>query len=229
MITRKFRREFVNLAPAVFSGPIDTSTFLAYIEQVPVRTLRPGEVVVRDNLAVHKQPEVRTAIEAVGAQLRFLPSYSPEFNPIELAFAKRKVLPLGRPSAILRSRLRPHRRGISAEVAEWWTIRKGQRSSRQRFAGPTMSSSRAKLAPALSRCTRSASLTHFTAKDLRLDRAPRRGKADGDFGLQSSVFKCKGRRRPPAPRPIAAPRPPRTAPNARMTGTGTSSASQRPS
>jgi transposase len=79
-------------APAVFDGPIDTPTFRAYVEQVLVPTLRPGDVVVLDNLAVHKQPEVRTAIEAVGAQLRFLPPYSPDFNPIEQAFAKLKAL-----------------------------------------------------------------------------------------------------------------------------------------
>jgi transposase len=78
-------------APAVFDGPIDTDSFRAYVEQVLVPTLRPGDVVVLDNLAVHKQPEVRTAIEAVGAQLRFLPPYSPDFNPIELAFAKLKA------------------------------------------------------------------------------------------------------------------------------------------
>jgi transposase len=78
-------------APAVFDGPIDNPTFLAYIEQVLVPTLRPGDVVVLDNLVVHKQPEVRTAIETVGAQLRFLPPYSPDFNPIELAFAKLKA------------------------------------------------------------------------------------------------------------------------------------------
>jgi transposase len=78
-------------APAVFNGPIDTATFFAYVEQVLVPTLRPGDVVVLDNLAVHKQPEVRAAIEAAGAQLRFLPPYSPDFNPIELAFAKLKA------------------------------------------------------------------------------------------------------------------------------------------
>jgi transposase len=78
-------------APAVFDGPIDTATFLAYVEQVLVPTLRPGDVVVLDNLAVHKQPAVRTAIERVGAHLRFLPPYSPDFNPIELAFAKLKA------------------------------------------------------------------------------------------------------------------------------------------
>ena len=54
-------------------------------------TLRRGDVVVLDNLAVHKQSDVRTAIERVGAQLRFLPPYSPDFNPIELAFAKLKA------------------------------------------------------------------------------------------------------------------------------------------
>ena len=78
-------------APAVFDGPIDSPTFLAYVEQVLVPTLRPGDVVVLDNLAVHKQPEVRTAIEQVGALVRFLPPYSPDFNPIELAFAKLKA------------------------------------------------------------------------------------------------------------------------------------------
>ena len=78
-------------ATAVFDGPIDNGTFRAYVEQVLVPTLRPGDVVVLDNLAVHKQPEVRVAIEEVGARLRFLPPYSPDFNPIELAFAKLKA------------------------------------------------------------------------------------------------------------------------------------------
>lgn len=78
-------------APAVFDGPIDKASFFAYVEQVLVPTLRPGDVVVLDNLAVHKQPEVRTAIEAAGAQIRFLPPYSPDFNPIEMAFAKLKA------------------------------------------------------------------------------------------------------------------------------------------
>ena len=77
-------------APAVFNGPIDNPTFLAYVEQVLVPTLRRGDIVVLDNLAAHKQPEVRVAIEQAGALLRFLPPYSPDFNPIELAFAKLK-------------------------------------------------------------------------------------------------------------------------------------------
>ena len=79
-------------ATAVFDGPIDNVTFRAYVEQVLVPTLRAGDVVVLDNLAVNKQPAVRAAIEAVGAQLRFLPPYSPDFNPIELCFAKLKAI-----------------------------------------------------------------------------------------------------------------------------------------
>lgn len=78
-------------ATAVFDGPIDNATFCAYVEQVLVPTLRPGDVVVLDNLAAHKQPEVRAAIEQAGARLRFLPPYSPDFNPIEQAFAKLKA------------------------------------------------------------------------------------------------------------------------------------------
>ena len=78
-------------ATAVFDGPIDSVTFHAYVEQVLVPTLRRGDVVVLDNLAVHKHPAVRDAIEAAGAELRFLPPYSPDFNPIEQAFAKLKA------------------------------------------------------------------------------------------------------------------------------------------
>lgn len=78
-------------ATAVFDGPMDTDTFRAYVEQILVPTLRPGDVVVLDNLAAHKQPEVRVAIEQAGAFLRFLPPYSPDFNPIEMAFAKLKA------------------------------------------------------------------------------------------------------------------------------------------
>ena len=78
-------------ATAVFDGPIDNDTFRAYVEQVLVPSLRPGDVVVLDNLAAHKQPAVRVAIERAEALLRFLPPYSPDFNPIELAFAKLKA------------------------------------------------------------------------------------------------------------------------------------------
>ena len=78
-------------ATAVFDGAMDGVMFLAYVEQILVPTLRPGDVVVLDNLPAHKPPEVRTAIERTGAFLRFLPPYSPDFNPIEQAFAKLKA------------------------------------------------------------------------------------------------------------------------------------------
>jgi transposase len=66
--------------------------FLAYVEQVLVPTLRPGDIVVMDNLRAHKVPGVRQIIEAAGAKLLYLPPYSPDFNPIEQLFAKLKAL-----------------------------------------------------------------------------------------------------------------------------------------
>src|SRR5271168_5112335 len=70
-------------APAVFDGPIDGDSFLAYVQQVLVPTLKPGDIVIMDNLPAHKVEGVRQAIEAVGATRLLLPSYSPDFNPIE--------------------------------------------------------------------------------------------------------------------------------------------------
>lgn len=78
-------------APAVFNGPIDTDSFQAYVDQVLVPTLHPGDWVIADNLAVHKQAAVRAAIEGAGATLHLLPPYSPDLNPIEQAFAKLKA------------------------------------------------------------------------------------------------------------------------------------------
>jgi len=66
--------------------------FRAYVEQVLVPTLSPGDIVVMDNLPAHKAKGVREAIEKAGAELRFLPPYSPDFNPIEMAFSKLKAL-----------------------------------------------------------------------------------------------------------------------------------------
>ena len=80
------------VAPMVLDGPIDGATFRAYVERVLVPELRPGDVVILDNLGSHKGPHVRAAIEAVGAKLLHLPPYSPDFNPIEQAFAKLKAL-----------------------------------------------------------------------------------------------------------------------------------------
>ena len=80
------------IAPFVLSGPINREAFEAYVAQVLVPELRPGDVVVMDNLSSHKGPRVRALIEAAGAALLFLPPYSPDFNPIENAFAKLKAL-----------------------------------------------------------------------------------------------------------------------------------------
>ena len=71
---------------------MDGASFLAYVEQILVPTLQPGDMVMADNLAVHKVDGVRHAIEAAGATRRFLPPYSPDFNPIELSFAKLKAI-----------------------------------------------------------------------------------------------------------------------------------------
>ena len=79
-------------APCVFDGPINGRSFLAYVEQVLVPTLRPGDVVMMDNLGSHKGRAVRAAIRQAGAKLLFLPPYSPDLNPIEQAFAKLKHL-----------------------------------------------------------------------------------------------------------------------------------------
>lgn len=79
-------------APCVIDGPINGESFLAYVEQFLIPTLRPGDVVVIDNLGSHKGKAVRQAIRAVGAKLLFLPAYSPDLNPIEQVFAKLKTL-----------------------------------------------------------------------------------------------------------------------------------------
>ena len=79
-------------APMVLDGPITGAWFLAYVQQVLSPTLRPGDVVILDNLPAHKIAAVRDAVEATGAQLLFLPPYSPDFNPIENAFSKLKAL-----------------------------------------------------------------------------------------------------------------------------------------
>ena len=77
-------------APCVFDGPINGAKFLAYVEQVLVPALLPGDIVVMDNLGSHKVAGVRKAIEAARATQRFLPAYSPDFDPIEQVFAKLK-------------------------------------------------------------------------------------------------------------------------------------------
>jgi transposase len=79
-------------APCVIDGPINGESFRAYVEQMLIPTLKPGDIVVIDNLGSHKGKSVRRAIRAAGAKLFFLPPYSPDLNPIEQVFAKLKTL-----------------------------------------------------------------------------------------------------------------------------------------
>lgn len=78
-------------APMVIEGAMNGATFLAYIEQCLAPTLDRGDIVVMDNLRAHKIAGVKEAIEAVGAELRYLPEYSPDLNPIEMPFGKLKA------------------------------------------------------------------------------------------------------------------------------------------
>lgn len=80
------------IAPCVIDGAVNGELFLAYVEQVLVPELQPGDTVIMDNLGSHKVAGVRQAIEASGAKLLYLPAYSPDLNPIEMAFAKLKSL-----------------------------------------------------------------------------------------------------------------------------------------
>lgn len=79
-------------APTVIDGALNGDLFVAYVEQVLVPALRPGDIVIMDNLSSHKRVRVRQAIEEAGGHLLYLPPYSPDLNPIEQAFAKLKAL-----------------------------------------------------------------------------------------------------------------------------------------
>lgn len=80
------------VAPCVFDGPINGETFQLYVEQFLVPTLKPGDIVIMDNLGSHRGNAIRSAIRRRGARLLFLPPYSPDLNPIEQVFAKLKHL-----------------------------------------------------------------------------------------------------------------------------------------
>ena len=80
------------VAPCVFDRPINAASFLAWVVQFLVPTLRPGDIVIMDNLSSHKAADVRRAIRSAGAKLIFLPPYSPDLNPIEQAFSQLKTL-----------------------------------------------------------------------------------------------------------------------------------------
>jgi len=97
-------RLFGIAAPFGPDGPINRAAFQAYVDRVLMPELTPGDIVVMDNLGSHKGPAVRSAIEAAGARLLFLPPYSPDFNPIEIAFSKLK--------ALLRKAAGANRRGL---------------------------------------------------------------------------------------------------------------------
>lgn len=79
------------IAPWIIDGPMTRDAFTVYVEQVLVPSLRPGDVVIMDNLAAHKSPRINLAIRKAGARLRYLPPYSPDMNPIENAFSKMKA------------------------------------------------------------------------------------------------------------------------------------------
>jgi len=79
-------------APWVLDGPVNGASFRTYVEKVLVPTLKPGNIVIMDNLGSHKGKAVRQAIRSAGAKLFFLPKYSPDLNPIEQVFAKLKHL-----------------------------------------------------------------------------------------------------------------------------------------
>jgi DDE superfamily endonuclease len=106
-------------APCVVDGPINGESFRAYIEQFLLPTLRPGEIVIMDNLGSHKGTAIRRLIRAAGARLFFLPQYSPDLNPIEQAFAMNAILNASlHVSAI--SSMRSHRPNvpITSETAD---------------------------------------------------------------------------------------------------------------
>ena len=80
------------VAPMVLDGPVNSAWFEAYVDQILVPELRCGDVVIMDNLSSHKRASVRAMVEAAGATIMFLPPYSPDFNPIEKAFARLKAM-----------------------------------------------------------------------------------------------------------------------------------------
>ena len=115
-------------APMVIEGAMNGETFLAYVEQCLVPTLKRGNIVMMDNLPVHKTPGVREAIEGAGARLEYLPRYSPDLNPIEMPFSKLK--------AWLRKLARRTVSTLSRAIAEFIpTISKAQARNYFRHAG----------------------------------------------------------------------------------------------
>ena len=100
-------------APVLFDGPINTVTFLQYIRQMLIPTLKPGDLVICDNLSSHKSPEVRQALQSVGADIKYLPPYSPDMHPIEMAFSKIKAFLKAHPSECIEQTIANLRRALS--------------------------------------------------------------------------------------------------------------------
>jgi transposase len=88
-------------APMLFDGPMNSEVFLNYVEKVLAPTLEQGDLVICDNLSSHKSPAVRKALQRVGADIANLPPYSPDMNPIEMAFSKIKAYLRGNPSSCI--------------------------------------------------------------------------------------------------------------------------------
>jgi len=107
----------------VIEGPTDAAIFRAYVKHVLVPTLHQGEIVVLDNLSSHKSPEIREMIETAGAELWYLPPYSPDLNPIEKMWSKVKALLRGykaRGTEELYQAIRRALRKITAQDARGW-------------------------------------------------------------------------------------------------------------
>jgi transposase len=110
-------------AAMVIEGPTDTAVFRAYVENVLIPTLRPGDIVALDNLSPHKQPDVVAVLERAGAQVWPLPPYSPDFNPIEKMWSKVKAhlrkIKARNPPTLLKA-ISSALRAITASDAEGW-------------------------------------------------------------------------------------------------------------
>ncbi|NUQ29750.1 MAG: IS630 family transposase [Acidobacteriaceae bacterium] len=110
-------------AALLVPGATDRDVFLSFVQQVLGPQLRPGAIVVMDNLAAHKNPDVAEAVQTVGAQLRYLPPYSPDYNPIEPAWSKVKTFLRGigaRTRRTLSRSLRIAIRQVTAQDAKAW-------------------------------------------------------------------------------------------------------------
>jgi transposase len=110
-------------APLVLDGALDTAVFVAYVAQFLVPTLRPGQIVILDNLSCHHAAAAAAARARAGCRFWFLPSYSPDFNPIELAFAKLKAAlrkAAARTQAALEHAITEALEAITADDARHW-------------------------------------------------------------------------------------------------------------